>query len=369
MTNLFVYGTLRHIPLLEIVLGRTEDLIDFTHAELPDHAAMAAVEGPFPLIVAQQGYDQAGLILTGLSQIDIERLNFYEGGFDFTLERKTASNGQGVDVYFPPEAGVTADSLWDLEAWVTQWAAMTCIAAREVMSFFGTRTAAEIAGMFPMIRSRASANLRAKATKHGRDVLKGHVEIVQKTRAYTDFFALDDFELRHERFDGTMTDTLSRAVFIGSDAAILLPYDPKRDRVLLVEQLRLGPLGRGDKTLWQLEPIAGRVDAEENAKDCAIREAFEEAGLVVEELEQVCEAYASPGCSTEFFYQYVGLADLPDDFGGIGGLEAENEDIRTHVMSFDALMEMVQTQQAANVPLVTLAYWLAYHRPRLRGLA
>ena len=56
MTNLFVYGTLRHIPLLEIVLGRTEDLIDFTHAELPDHAAMAAVEGPFPLIVAQQGY-------------------------------------------------------------------------------------------------------------------------------------------------------------------------------------------------------------------------------------------------------------------------------------------------------------------------
>jgi hypothetical protein len=32
------------------------------------------------------------------------------------------------------------------------------------------------------------------------------------------------------------------------------------------------------------------------------------------------------------------------------------------------LMELVQSQQAANVPLVTMAYWLAFHRDRLRGL-
>jgi nudix-type nucleoside diphosphatase (YffH/AdpP family) len=369
MKNLFVYGTLRHIPLLEIVLGRAEAQIDLIHATLPNHGAMSATEGPFPLITAKQGFDQDGLILNELSDVDIERLNFYEGGFDFTLEHKTASNGQGVDVYFPPLTGVTSNGLWDLDDWVDEWGAMTCIAAQEVMSFYGKRSAADIARMFPMIRSRAAANLRANDSTHGKDLLKGHVDIVQRTRAYTDFFALDTFELRHERFDGTMTDTLSRAVFIGSDAAILLPYDPKRDRVLLVEQMRLGPLGRGDKTLWQLEPIAGRVDAGETARDCAIRETFEEAGLVVDQLEQVCAAYASPGCSTEFFYQYVGIADLPDDIIGIGGLETENEDIRTHVMSFDELMEMVQTQQAANVPLVTLAYWLAYHRPRLRGLA
>ena len=52
MTDLFVYGTLRHVPLLEIVLGRTAAQIDMVVCELPGHAAMAALEGPFPLIAA-----------------------------------------------------------------------------------------------------------------------------------------------------------------------------------------------------------------------------------------------------------------------------------------------------------------------------
>ena len=369
MTDLFVYGTLRHIPLLEIVLGRPASQIDLSLAHLADHAAMAAVEGPFPLIAAQVGHVQAGLVLNNLSNEDLERLNFYEGGFDYTLERKTTAEGQGVDVYFPPTTGVTASGLWSLAGWGAEWAALSCIAAREVMSFYGQRSAQDIIQMFPMIRGRAAANLNALSTKHGKGTLGGRVEVSKKTREYTDFFALDSYELSHERFDGSMTENLSRAVFVGSDAAILLPYDPKRDRVLLVEQMRIGPLGRGDTNLWQLEPIAGRVDAGETPAQCAVREAYEEAGLQVTSLESVCEAYPSPGCSTEFFYQYVGLADLPDDIVGISGLETENEDIRTHLLSFDALMELVQSQQAANVPLVTLAYWLAYHRNRLRGLA
>lgn len=368
MTDLFVYGTLRHIPLLEIVLGRPASQIDLTVAHLADHAAMAAVEGPFPLIMVQNGQFQAGLVLNNLGDHDLERLNFYEGGFDYTLERKITSDGHGVDVYFPPLSGVTANGLWDLARWENEWAPLTCIAANEVMSFYGQRSAQDIVQMFSMIRSRAAANLNARSTKHGQGTLSGRVEVAKKTREYTDFFALDSYELSHERFDGTMTENLSRAVFVGTDAAILLPYDPKRDRVLLVEQMRMGPLGRGDTNLWQFEPIAGRVDAGETPAQCAIREAQEEVGLEITTLEPVCEAYASPGCTTEFFFQYVGLTDLPDDIVGISGLETENEDIRTHLLSFDALMALVQSQQAANVPLVTLAYWLAFHRPRLRSL-
>lgn len=369
MTDLFVYGTLRHVPLLEIVLGRPASQIDMATAQLPDHTAMAALEGPFPLITGHTGYAQTGLVLNQLSLQDLERLNYYEGGFDYTLERKTTSDGQGVDVYFPPLVGVTADGLWCLAKWTAEWSALSCIAALEVMSFYDARSPEDIARMFPMIRARAAANLNARATKHGEGTLAGKVEISKKTREYTEFFALDSYELAHERFDGTMSDTLQRAVFIGTDAAIVLPYDPKRDRVLLVEQMRMGPLARGDIALLQFEPIAGRVDAGETPDQCAVREAEEEAGLKIRQLEPVCEAYASPGASSEFFYQYVGLTDLPDDIIGISGLESENEDIRTHLLSFDALMALVETQKVANVPLVTLTYWLAFHRSRLRGLA
>ena len=308
MTDLFVYGTLRHIPLLKIVLGRPADQIDLSVDDLPDHAAMTTLEGPFPLIAAQSGHDQTGLVLNKLSSLDLERLNFYEGGFDYTLARKTTSKGQGVDVYFPPLEGVTANGMWDLAQWEADWSPLTLIAAREVMSFFGERSAQDIVGMFPMIRSRAAANLNAQSTKHGHGTLGGRLEIFKKTREYTDFFALDSYQLQHERFDGTMTDTLSRAVFIGTDAAILLPYDPKRDRVLLVEQMRMGPMGRGDPNLWQLEPIAGRVDAGETPVECAIREAEEEAAFRSPSWSLFAKPIHRPAALPSFFTY---TSDLP----------------------------------------------------------
>jgi nudix-type nucleoside diphosphatase (YffH/AdpP family) len=163
-----------------------------------------------------------------------------------------------------------------------------------------------------------------------------------------------------------MTDVLERAVFVATDAALVLPYDPVRDRVMLVEQLRMGPVARGDRAQWQLEPIAGRVDPGESPEDAAHREAQEEAGLTLRKLEKIAEVYASPGDSTEFFYIYLGLADLPDGSTGVNGLEVENEDIRSHLIGFDALMTMVDQLEAANAPLVIAAYWLARHRERLR---
>ncbi|WP_289085984.1 LLM class flavin-dependent oxidoreductase, partial [uncultured Sulfitobacter sp.] len=203
-----------------------------------------------------------------------------------------------------------------------------------------------------MIRSRAAAQVNALRSKHGAGTLDGEVRIDRIDRAYTNYFALNEYHLAHERFDGTMTDVLERAVFVATDAALVLPYDPVRDRVMLVEQLRMGPVARGDRAQWQLEPIAGRVDPGESPEDAAHREAQEEAGLTLRKLEKIAEVYASPGDSTEFFYIYLGLADLPDDSTGVNGLEAENEDIRSHLIGFDALMTMVDQLEAANAPLV-----------------
>ena len=147
----------------------------------------------------------------------------------------------------------------------------------------------------------------------------------------------------------------------------MLPYDPVRDRVLLVEQIRMGPLARGDATCWQLEPIAGHIDPGETPQAAARREALEEAGITLGKLEPVANVYASPGNATEFFHIFVGLADLPDLITGTGGLASEGEDIRSHLMSFDELMALADAQALANAPLVASAYWLARHRERLRS--
>lgn len=367
MRDLFFYGTLCHMPLLEIVLDKPASDINVTPAYLADHTVYWANEGAFPVIVAEKGCTAAGIVLRKLSDADVARLDFYEGGYDYLLEPKTLSDGFVADVYFPQPGAATPARDWSLSEWVDQWGEMTCLAATEAMQFSATHTAKQIAQMFPMIRARATSNMAAKHSKHGAGTLRGKIYIKSKTRAYTDFFALDSYVLQHETFSGGTSAELDRAVFVTADSAIIMPYDPVRDRVLLVEQFRMGPIGRGDPNVWQMEPIAGRIDAGETGAQAAVREAKEEAGLDITTLEPVAELYPSPGTSTEFYYLYVGVTDLPDDIAGLNGLATENEDIRTHVMSLDALLEMVDNFQAANGPLALLAYWIARHRDRLRG--
>lgn len=178
---------------------------------------------------------------------------------------------------------------------------------------------------------------------------------------------MDEIELRHETFDGGMSDGMERAVFVSSDAAIVLPYDPVRDRVLLVEQVRLGPIGRDDPVRWQMEPVAGLIDPGETPEQAARREGAEEAGLVFGALEPVGECYASPGAATDFFHLFVGMCDLPDGSAGIGGEEQEGENIRSHLIPFSDLLALADDRRVANAPLALLAFWLARHRARLRG--
>jgi nudix-type nucleoside diphosphatase (YffH/AdpP family) len=117
------------------------------------------------------------------------------------------------------------------------------------------------------------------------------------------------------------------------------------------------------------EPIAGLVDAGEDPEDAARREAEEEAGLKLGLLEPMVRVYASPGYSTEFFHCYLGLADLSEFSASSGGLASEHEDIRSHVMSFDAAMALVQSGEINAGPLIMMLYWLLAERGRLRASA
>ncbi|WP_299356144.1 NUDIX domain-containing protein [uncultured Shimia sp.] len=372
MKSLFFFGTLRYVPLLSLVLGRDAEALDVTQASLPGHQVHWAKDQAFPMIVKGAGVAQ-GLLVEGLSDEDVARLNYYEGGFDYTLRDVTLEAGSGTrtsQVYFPTEGVWVAGDPWVLEDWVQRWGEMTLYAAIEVMSYLGTLNADQVAAMFPMIRARATARVNARQSNPALSpsgFSDQDVTVTAVSRRYVNFFALDEYDLSFRRYDGGASNMVLRAVFQGSDAAIVLPYDPVRDRVLLIEQFRPGPFARGDEKPWQLEPIAGRVDAGETPKETAHRETREEAGLSLRELHDVSHCYASPGCTTEYYHIYLGICDLPDDVTGISGIESEAEDIRSYLFDFDELMDMVDKMQAVNAPLVLAALWLARHRERLRA--
>ena len=187
-----------------------------------------------------------------------------------------------------------------------------------------------------------------------------------KRVVYKGFFSVEEHDLSYRKFNNQQSSILTRSALISSDAVIVLPYDPVNDRILLIEQFRAGPYVKGDENPWVLEPIAGLIDEGETPESAGIREAQEEALLEIKRLELVARSYPSPGISTEFFHQYIGIVELLDKSDLIAGLSSENEDIRSHIFEYEQFFEMIERGKVNVGPLILLGLWLSKNRNRLR---
>ena len=187
-----------------------------------------------------------------------------------------------------------------------------------------------------------------------------------KRVVYKGFFSVEEHDLSYRKFNNQQSSILTRSALISSDAVIVLPYDPVNDRILLIEQFRVGPYIKGDENPWVLEPIAGLIDEGETPESAGIREALEEAHLEIKKLELVARSYPSPGISTEFFHQYIGIVELLDSSDLIAGLSSENEDIRSHIFEYEQFFEMIESGKVKVGPLILLGLWLSKNRTRLR---
>ena len=187
-----------------------------------------------------------------------------------------------------------------------------------------------------------------------------------KRSVYKGFFSVEEHDLTYKKFNNEQSDVVTRSTLVSSDAVIVLPYDPVNDRILLIEQFRAGPYVKGDENPWVLEPIAGLIDEGETPESAGIREAQEEAHLEIKRLELVARSYPSPGISTEFFHQYIGIVELLDSSNLIAGLQSENEDIRSHIFEYEQFFEMIESGKVNVGPLILLGLWLSKNRTRLR---
>lgn len=375
METVFLYGTLCHRPLLAVVLGRPEAALDLVPAQAEGYRVDWVAGESFPMIRAAEGHVAEGLLVSGLDDAARARLDFYEGGFGFRPADIVLRSGQGAvtaGVYLPAAEELIPGQPWCLADWAARWGELTVLAAEEVMARYGTVPARQIAGRVNRIRVRAEARRKARApspTTLRRATQPGDIALRERHEPYANFFAVEEYEFRHRRFDGGMSEEMNRAAFISGDAATVLPYDPHRDTALLIEQFRTGPYARGDSECWSLEAIAGLIDPGEEAEQTARREALEEAGLEIGRLHKVYAYYPSPGAKSEYIYSFVAEADLPDSAAGLGGLLSEGEDIRAHVVSFARLMELLESGEIENAPLILSVLWLARHRERLRAAA
>ena len=190
------------------------------------------------------------------------------------------------------------------------------------------------------------------------------VDILEKTVCYAGFFRLKRYRLRHRLFSGAWSHTLVREVFERGHAAAVLPYDPVRDQVVLIEQFRIGAL-QAPGGPWLLEIVAGVLDPGETPEEVIRREAIEESGCPLQEIVPICEYLVSPGGSTERIALFCGKVDA-SQADGTHGLAEEGEDIRVEVMATDAAMAHLHTGRInAAAPIIALQ-WLLLNRDQLR---
>ena len=155
---------------------------------------------------------------------------------------------------------------------------------------------------------------------------------------------------------------LTRSVEDHGHCATVLPYDPERRVAIVVRQFRPGVALAGG--VEGSEPPAGIIDPGETGAQCAVREAEEETGLVLRELESLGRFWSSPGSTTETAELFLAPYAAADRKGPGGGVD-EHEDIEVLEVPLAELVRELEGDGTSDLKLMALVQALKLRRPEL----
>lgn len=163
----------------------------------------------------------------------------------------------------------------------------------------------------------------------------------------------------YRRSDGVWQENARESYDIGDGAAVL-PIDAARDKVLLIKQFRWPTFEAGYRDLL-IEAPAGKLDGDD-PETCVKKEALEEAGVIVTDVELFSHCFMSAGAVKERLSLFLGRYDstAPREKGG--GHEHEGEDIETLEVSLDQALAMIASGEIADSKTIMLLQAAALRR-------
>ena len=196
------------------------------------------------------------------------------------------------------------------------------------------------------------------------DEKKPQAKIINSERVYNGFFKMDELTIEMDRHEGG-TMTLKRLNFERGHAVAMLGYDPVRDEVLLVNEMRPGMLAAGVYPFVDALP-AGMIDKDEDAITAAVREMHEETGVDLKNPRLIHEgAFVSSGGTSERISLVVGIIDA-SQAGGIHGKPGEGENIKTVVIPANEFIQRAEDGTLLDMKSLVFAFWLDKHRLELK---
>ncbi len=186
---------------------------------------------------------------------------------------------------------------------------------------------------------------------------------------YKTLFRVVRARLQFRRFDGTLSDPVTRLSFERGNSVGVLLYDRGQDAVSLVRQFRypvfasLDPAdqnGAGARQAWLLEIVAGVQDTGLDAGQVARKELLEEAGYELKsEPHFIATVYPSPGGSSESILVFWAEISAAEHSGKGGGVAAEGEDTELVTIPFGRALEMINHGEIRDAKTVIALQHLA----------
>lgn len=163
----------------------------------------------------------------------------------------------------------------------------------------------------------------------------------------------------YQRGDGEWQHQERESYDLG-DAAMVLPCDRARDKVLLIKQFRW-PVFEWGYRQQLIEVIAGKLDGD-TPEVCVTREAMEEAGVAITNPRLVSHCFTSPGAVKERASAFLADYDSTAPRAKGGGHEHEGEDITVLEVSLDEALAMITNGEIVDMKTIMLLQAAALKR-------
>ena len=186
--------------------------------------------------------------------------------------------------------------------------------------------------------------------------MKSKFKIINKKNIHSGFFKMNEITLKYKKFDGKWSNEIKRELFGGAQVSAILPYDPIKKEIVLIQQFRPGTISK-DFNNYLFEIVAGIIDTDEEPQETAKRECLEETGCEVKKILPVQGYFPAPGSSESFYHLFFGEIDA---FEGerIMGLKTENEDILVKSYKIPEVKEKLYKGQILNgITLIALQWF------------
>jgi nudix-type nucleoside diphosphatase (YffH/AdpP family) len=180
---------------------------------------------------------------------------------------------------------------------------------------------------------------------------------VKDVRLLSDnWYTLKTTTFEWRRRDGTW-QMQQRETYDRGNAAVILPYNPRRRTVVLIKQFRYPAFVNGYDELM-IEAAAGLLD-DESPENRIRAEAEEEAGYRLRDVRKIFESFMSPGSVTEKLHFFVAEYEPDMKIGDGGGLKDEGEDIEVIEPSIDEALAMIADGRIVDGKTIMLLQYAA----------